>query len=186
MKQGGAFRFGGGSSVDSAAGASSGGGRVNSNHGISSSTGRSGSFRDSVSTISKKGIGPGSIPETERSLYNKGTWVSIILLTFLFGTPFIKVNGHPLMLFNIIERKFISSVFHFWLQDFSSSLLAMLTFVVFIILFTVIFGRVWCGWAATNHLHGNGLPFGDRMHWIEGDYTSKRPSTKRPGRRTRC
>jgi len=88
-----------------------------------------GSFRDSVSTISKEGNRAWIYPQKPKGpLYNKRTWVSIILLTFLFGTPFIKVNGHPLMLFNIIERKFILFGIPFWPQDFFLFVLAIAAF----------------------------------------------------------
>lgn len=139
-----------------------------------------GSFRDSVSTISKEGNRAWIYPQKPKGpLYNKRTWVSIILLTFLFGTPFIKVNGHPLMLFNIIERKFILFGIPFWPQDFFLFVLAMLTFVVFIILFTVIFGRVWCGWACPQTIFME-MVFRKIEYWIEGDYTQQKALDKAP------
>ena len=40
------------------------------------------------------------------TLYKKRQWVGYTLLLFLFVAPFIKVNGEPFLMFNIIERKF--------------------------------------------------------------------------------
>jgi polyferredoxin len=106
------------------------------------------SFRDTISTISKEGKRSWIYPKKPAGRFYKArTIVSIILLGLLFGGPFMRVHGHPLMLFNVIERKFILFGIPFWPQDFFLFMLAMLTFIVFIILFTVIFGRVWCGWA---------------------------------------
>jgi cytochrome c oxidase accessory protein FixG len=139
-----------------------------------------GSFRDSVSTISKEGKRAWIYPQKPKGpLYKKRTWVSIILLTFLFGTPFIRWNGHPFMLFNVIERKFILFGIPFWPQDFFLFVLAMLTFVVFIILFTVIFGRVWCGWACPQTIFME-MVFRKIEYWIEGDYQQQKALDKAP------
>ncbi|MFN0188199.1 MAG: 4Fe-4S binding protein, partial [Bacteroidia bacterium] len=106
-----------------------------------------GSFRDTVATISEDGKRNWIYPKKPKGdFYNKRTAVSIFFLILLFGGPFMKINGHPLMLFNILERKFILFGIAFWPQDFHLFVLAMLTFIVFIILFTALFGRIWCGW----------------------------------------
>lgn len=142
--------------------------------------GDSESFRDSIATINKEGKRAWLYPQKPKGpLYNKRTWVSIILLTFLFGTPFIRVNGHPIMLFNVIERKFILFGIPFWPQDFFLFVLAMLTFVVFVILFTVIFGRVWCGWACPQTIFME-MVFRKIEYWIEGDYQQQKALDKAP------
>lgn len=106
------------------------------------------SFRDSISTISKEGKRSWIYPKKPSGRYYRArTIVSVVLLALLFGGPFMKINEHPVFLLNVIERKFILFGIPFWPQDFFLFGLAMITFVVFIILFTVIFGRVWCGWA---------------------------------------
>lgn len=51
------------------------------------------------------------------------------------------------MLFDVIHRKFILFGKIFWPQDFHLLVIAMLTFVVGLVLFTVVYGRVFCGWA---------------------------------------
>ena len=103
------------------------------------------SFRDSIATIGEDGKRTWIYPKKPHGkLYNKRTIVSIILLTLLFSGPFMKWNGHAMFLFNVIQRKFILFGIPFWPQDFFLFVLAMLTFFVFIILFIVVFGRVWC------------------------------------------
>ena len=106
-------------------------------------------------------------------LYQYRNWVSYILLALLFSGPFIKINGEQLILLNILERKFVFFGVVFWPQDFHLFVLAMLTFLVFIILFTVVFGRVWCGWACPQTIFMEML-FRKIEYWIEGDSVKQR------------
>src|SRR5690606_20255492 len=76
--------------------------------------------------------------------YDKRKWVSYILLAVLLSSPFIKINGNQLFLFNVLERKFSIFGFTFWPQDFYIVVVAMIICVVFIALFTVVFGMVVC------------------------------------------
>ena len=39
--------------------------------------------------------------------YDRRKILSYFLLFLLFAGPFMRLNGHPFMLFNILERKFI-------------------------------------------------------------------------------
>jgi cytochrome c oxidase accessory protein FixG len=107
-----------------------------------------GTFRDNLSTIHKDGSRNWIyVQKPAGRYYNKRTVVSIVLLAFLFLAPFVRVGGnHPLMLFNIIERKFVLFGVPFWPQDFYLVVLIVLTVLVTFVLFTAIFGRIWCGW----------------------------------------
>jgi len=132
------------------------------------------SFRDSIATVNKEGKRAWIYPKKPKGrYYNARTIVSFIFLALLFGGPFMKLNGHPLMLFNVIERKFILFGIMFWPQDFFLFVLAMLTFIVFIILFTVIFGRVFCGWACPQTIFME-MVFRKIEYWIEGDYKKQK------------
>jgi cytochrome c oxidase accessory protein FixG len=91
----------------------------------------------------------------------------------MFTGPFMKINGHPLMMFNVIERKFFVFGITFWPQDFFLFVLAMLTFFVFIILFTAVFGRIWCGWACPQTIFME-MVFRKIEYWIEGDYMQQK------------
>ena len=85
------------------------------------------SFRDSINIISKEGKRNFVYPkEPKGKFYKLRTWFSILLIAFLIGIPFIKVSGHPLMLFNIIERKFIMFGFGFGPHDFYLFVIAMI------------------------------------------------------------
>lgn len=127
------------------------------------------SFRDSISTISDDGKRSWIYAQKPKgSLYNKRTILSTIYLLVFFYLPFIKVGGEPLFLMNIPERKFILFGAIFWPQDLFLFVLGMLTFIVFIVLFTVVFGRVFCGWACPQTIFME-MVFRKIEYWIEGD-----------------
>lgn len=130
-------------------------------------------FRDSVATIDKKGRRNYIFPKKPKgSLYNKRTIASIIYLIVFFSLPWIKINGEPFIMLNVLKRKFILFGQIFGPQDFFIFALGMLTFVVFIILFTVIFGRVFCGWACPQTIFME-MVFRKLEYWIEGDATKQ-------------
>ena len=127
------------------------------------------SFRDKVSTIGDEGARRWLYPKKPHGrFYNARTVVSILLFAFLFGAPFLKVKGHPFMLFNIIERKFVFFGLVFFPQDFYLVVLAILTCLVSIFLFTAIFGRLWCGWLCPQTVFLEML-FRKIEYLIEGD-----------------
>jgi cytochrome c oxidase accessory protein FixG len=132
-------------------------------------------FRDHIGTVDEKtGKRIWVYPKKpEGRYYNARTYLSIILLAFLFGMPFIKVNGDPLLLFNIIERKFIIFGIVFTPQDLHLFALAMITLMVFIVLFTVVFGRLFCGWVCPQTIFME-MVFRKIEYWIEGDAQQQR------------
>ena len=108
-----------------------------------------GSFRDKVATVDNKGKRVWMFPhKPDGKFYNARTWVSLLYLVVFFGLPFVKVSGHPVFLINVLQRRFILFGQIFWPQDFFIFAIGMIVFIVFIALFTVVFGRIFCGWAA--------------------------------------
>ncbi len=137
-------------------------------------------FRDTVSTIDTDGKRVWINPlKPKGKLYNYRTWFSIFCLILLFGLPFVKHNGYPILLFNILERKFIVFGIVFWPQDFPIFGLAMLVFMVFIVLFTAIFGRLFCGWACPQTIFME-MVFRKIEYWIEGDMAYQKALNKMP------
>ena len=105
------------------------------------------SFRDSVSHIDSQGKRVWFFPkQPSGKFYQWRTWVSWIYILVFFSLPLIEWKGDPLFLLNIVERKFILFGVRFWPQDFFIFMIGMITFIVFIALFTVVYGRVFCGW----------------------------------------
>jgi cytochrome c oxidase accessory protein FixG len=78
--------------------------------------------------------------------YRARTLVAIALIGFLVGAPFVEVNGQPLVLLNVLERRFVLFGLVFWPQDFYLVVLIALTGLVTLALSTAAIGRVWCGW----------------------------------------
>lgn len=105
------------------------------------------SYRDRVSTVTEKGSRNWIYAlKPHGKYYNYRNLLAVFYLLLFFGIPFIKVNGMPFVLFNVLEGKFILFSKIFWPQDFYIFAIAMITFIIFIALFTVIYGRLFCGW----------------------------------------
>ena len=137
-------------------------------------------FRDSIATVDEKGKRIWIYPKKPRGKFHvRRVVVAVVLLIALFVGPFIKIDGHPLILLNIFERKFVLFGQAFWPQDFFLFVLAMLTLFVFIILFTVIYGRVWCGWACPQTIFME-MVFRKLEYLIEGDANRQRKLDKSP------
>ena len=105
------------------------------------------SFRDTIGTIDEQGKRNFIHPKKPvGKLYEKRKILSYFLLAFLLSAPFIKINGNQFLLFNVLERKFSIFGFPFWPQDFYLFVISMIIGVVGLTLFTVAFGRIFCGW----------------------------------------
>ncbi|WP_348798923.1 cytochrome c oxidase accessory protein CcoG [Flavobacterium adhaerens] len=127
------------------------------------------SFRDSIGTIDKEGHRKYIYPKKPSGkFFNYRKWVSYFLLIVLIINPFLKINGNQFMMFNVLERRFNIFSFPFWPQDFYIFVLFMVIGVVFILLFTVIFGRIFCGWICPQTIFME-MVFRRIEYWIEGD-----------------
>jgi cytochrome c oxidase accessory protein FixG len=137
-------------------------------------------YRNQLATVDEKGKRVWVYPKKPGGKFHTyRVIVAIFLLALLFAGPFIKIDGQPLLLFNIFERKFIIFGTPFWPQDFHLFALALISFVVFIVLFTVVFGRVWCGWACPQTIFME-MVFRKIEYWIEGDANKQRRLTQMP------
>ncbi|WP_312321683.1 cytochrome c oxidase accessory protein CcoG [Soonwooa sp.] len=104
-------------------------------------------FRDSVGTMDNTGKRKWVFPRKPKGKYtNYRNIVSVILLMIFFILPFIKINGNPFLMINILDRQFFIIGQPFYPQDFFILALGAIASLVFIILFTVVFGRIFCGW----------------------------------------
>ncbi len=137
-------------------------------------------FRDAVGTISKEGNRNYVIPQKPKGrLYNSRSYFSYFYLILFFTLPFIKVEGEPLFLFNVLERKFIFFGKIFWPQDFFIFAIGLLTFIVFVILFTVAFGRIFCGWACPQTIFME-MVFRKIEYFIDGDASQQKKLNAMP------
>jgi cytochrome c oxidase accessory protein FixG len=126
-------------------------------------------FRDSVATIEQSGTRKWVYPKKPKGKFtNYRDLVTLFLLAIFFILPFIKLNGNPFLKINIIDREFFIIGQPFYPQDFFILALGAITSVVFIILFTVVFGRIFCGWICPQTIFMEGV-FRKIEYWIEGD-----------------
>ena len=137
------------------------------------------SFRDSIATIKDGKRAWIFAQKPKGKLYNKRSVLSLVYLVVFFVLPFIKFGGEPFFLIDIPDRKFILFGAIFWPQDTFIFVLAMLTFIVFIVLFTVVFGRVFCGWACPQTVFME-MVFRKIEYWVEGDATHQKVLNKQP------
>lgn len=101
-----------------------------------------------ISTVDKKGKRKWIYAiKPKGRLYNIRSYVSYVYLAVFFIMPFIKINGNPLFLFNLPKATFIIFGKVFLPQDFMILGVATLVALLFIIVFTLVYGRVFCGWA---------------------------------------
>jgi cytochrome c oxidase accessory protein FixG len=131
-------------------------------------------FRDTMSTVDAKGKRIWIYPKKPHGkLHHQRVVVSIVLLALFFSGPFVTIGGQPLLLLNFFERKFVIFGQAFWPQDFFLLALTLIIFFVFIILFTVVFGRIWCGWICPQTVFME-MVFRKIEYWIEGDANAQR------------
>lgn len=129
----------------------------------------SGDFRDVLTTHDSGGKRNFVFPKKPSGkFYEYRKYVSYFLLAILVANPFIKINGNQFMLFNVLERRFNIFGFPFFPQDFYLFVVLMIIGVIFVVLFTVIYGRIFCGWICPQTIFLE-MVFRRIEYWIDGD-----------------
>jgi cytochrome c oxidase accessory protein FixG len=137
-------------------------------------------FRDHLSTADQEGRRRWLYPRKVQGRFYRGrTWLSWLLLTVMFAGPFVRINGNPLLLLNVVERKFIILGQIFWPQDMIMFAVALLIFATGILVFTAAYGRLWCGWACPQTVLME-MVFRKIEYLIEGDSDQQRALDKAP------
>ena len=137
-------------------------------------------FRDKIATVDSSGKRIWIYPKKPKGrFYEYRKYVSYVLLLLLFGLPFIRINGKPFVLLNVPEAEFILFGVYFAPQDFHLFVIAMLIFMIFIVLFTVIYGRLFCGWVCPQTIFME-MVFRRIEYWIEGDANAQRRLASAP------
>ena len=97
-------------------------------------------FRDHIATASPDGRRKWVYPRRVGGrFFRRRTVVSWLLLVILFAGPFITLGGNPLLLINIVERKFVVLGQIFWPQDMILFALVCLVGFTCIVVFTAAF-----------------------------------------------
>lgn len=126
-------------------------------------------YRDTIATVDKDGKRIWLYPKKPKGkFFNKRILATIGFLAVFFAVPFIKIGGMPLLMMNFFDRKFVIFGQLFLPHDFVLFGIGMIIFVLFIVLFTVSFGRVWCGWLCPQTVFME-MIFRPIENWLEGD-----------------
>lgn len=137
-------------------------------------------FRDRVSTVDERGRRIWIYPKKPKgNYYQVRSWLSYFQLVILFAAPFISIGGKPLILLDVIQRKFVLFGVTFWPQDFLILGLVIIFLIVLIILFTTIYGRIWCGWLCPQTVFLEML-FRKIEYFIDGDFVEQKKLNAMP------
>jgi cytochrome c oxidase accessory protein FixG len=138
------------------------------------------SFRDRIATVDAKGKRKWVYPQKPKGrFYRYRTWMSWFFFVLFFSLPFIQINDRPLFLFDVTKARFILFGKIFWPHDFFIFGITMITFIVFIVLFTAAFGRLFCGWVCPQTIFLEML-FRKIEYFIEGDAPAQKLLKKEP------
>ena len=133
------------------------------------------SFRDSMTIVSNEGKRSWIYPKQPAGRYYRWrTMLSLVLLAFLFGMPFVT---HARTAVLPLQRRSSGG------SSSSAPCSARTTSIcwpsrssrsiVFIILFTVVFGRLFCGWVCPQTVFME-MVFRKIDYWVEGDHRQQR------------
>lgn len=137
-------------------------------------------YRDTIATVDKNGKRIWLYPKKPKGkFYNKRVLATIGFLLIFISGPFIKVDGQPLLMMNFFDRKFVIFGQIFLPQDFVIFGIGMIIFVVFIALFTVTYGRIWCGWLCPQTVFME-MIFRPIEYWLEGDARQQKKFDESP------
>lgn len=138
------------------------------------------SFRNSIGTLNEEGKRAWVYPKKPKGKYYKyRKLVSYLLMLIFVASPFVKIDGNQFLMFNVLERRFNIFGFPFWPQDFYLFVISMIIGVVFVVLFTVAFGRIFCGWICPQTIFLE-MIFRRVEYWIEGDRNTQIKLDKQP------
>ena len=92
-------------------------------------------FRDELASVAKDGRRRWVYArQPSGRLYRARTIVSLFLMAFLFLAPFVTIHGQPLMLLDVLNRRFVILSTLFVPQDFYLVVVLALTVLVPIVL----------------------------------------------------
>ncbi len=137
-------------------------------------------FRDHLATADQQGNRRWLYPKKPAGRWhNRRAWFASLLIIIMFVGPWVRIHGNPLLLINILERRFSILGQIFWPQDLVIFAVAMLVFITGIIIFTTAFGRLWCGWACPQTVMME-MVFRKIEYLIEGDSHDQRALNAAP------
>ena len=137
-------------------------------------------FRDRMATVDKEGKRIWVFPKKPKGqLTNYRRVVAYLLLAFFYLAPHLKLNGDQLIYLDFLDRRFVLFGQSFYPQDFHLLVLAFISLLVFIILFTVVYGRIFCGWTCPQTVFMEFL-YRPIEYLIDGDRNKQKELARQP------
>src|SRR5215813_3190561 len=137
-------------------------------------------FRDHMATADKEGRRKWLYPNQPKGrFYRARTALTWLMLALMFGGPLVKIHRNPLLMINVVERKFSVLGVIFWPQDNLVFALGFLLFLMGIAVFTAAFGRLWCGWTCPQTVMME-MVFRKIEYLIEGSATEQKALRRAP------
>lgn len=109
---------------------------------------------------------------------NLRVWGVVLTQLLFYCFPWLTWNGRPMMLFDLVHRKFYVFGYVFFPQDFVylSGILVIAALTLFLV--TAVAGRVWCGYACPQTVYTEIFMWIERA--IEGDRAQQMKLAKSP------
>ncbi|MCO6460140.1 MAG: cytochrome c oxidase accessory protein CcoG [Saprospiraceae bacterium] len=137
-------------------------------------------FRDRMSDTTAEGKRKWFYVSRPNGKFTKWrSYLNFFYFALFFTLPLLRYQGRPFFMINFPKGEFIVFGKIFWPQDFFLFAMGMITMIVFVILFTVIFGRLFCGWVCPQTVFLEGL-FRKIEWWIEGSPAQQKKLDQMP------
>lgn len=109
--------------------------------------------RDSVTTINDDGSRNFIYPSDTHGRFTIArSALAYLLLAAFFILPWVTINGHPSVLFDVVNRQFFLFGLGFTPQDLWLAFFLMTGVGFTLIMVTALLGRMWCGWTCPHTL----------------------------------
>ncbi len=103
---------------------------------------------DVLSTLHSDGSRRWLYPVPSKGRYWKARLVvAWALMAIFIGLPLVKIGGKPAIFLDVMQREFTFFGLTLYATDTFLLTIFLITFLIGIVLFTALLGRVWCGWA---------------------------------------
>lgn len=123
-----------------------------------------------LSTMESDGSRRWLKPKLSEGKYHRRRRMVAAFLIFVFTLlPFLKYDGRPLLLLDIINRDFVIFGLRILPTDTAIMALGMVMVFLTVFWFTAVFGRVWCGWACPQTVYME-FVFRPIERWADGTW----------------